>query len=309
MKKTFKVRHQCIAAGLVLLTLGGASACKKNESEQNNFKAETGALWWKKEATLVPLPYYLAKPPVPGQATLATDGSTLMLEDVLKSCWYYSEKPKDPFFSAKAVSPQAVTLDALLLGMSEGEHKNTLKQLRDAWIGNASKVNGGLQGWQVGAVTGAVLAVVAAAVVACTLSSSGTFAAPCAFIAAKIAAILPGATSLTAVLTVENVMTAAKVVGWAGSGVVSGEAVDAAVKNDSVEFSSKEFEAKLSELVSKASADKRMKVEWKHMEALKDVVMKSPSLPATADVCAKPEQLDRAAVAAYIGAANRTPTP
>jgi hypothetical protein len=76
-------------------------------------------------------------------------------------------------------------------------------------------------------------------------------------------------------------------------------------------LTAKDFETKLKDLVSTASEDKRMKVEWKQLQALNDIVMKAPSSQATADVCARPEQLDRAAVAAYVGGgtANNATTP
>ncbi|MCA2960087.1 MAG: hypothetical protein IOD12_07530 [Silvanigrellales bacterium] len=323
MKKAMSIQSQWLAAGLALLTLVGTSACKNNDSEQKNFKAETGMLWWKKEATLVPLPYYLAKAPVPGQSNLAADDSTINLENASKSCWYYSEKPEDPFFSAKAVSPTGVTLDALLQGMSEGEHKETLKDLKDTWISTSAGVAGSLLGMPIGALGGAAVATIAATAVACAVLSAAppgmlACAAYLAKIAGTMAATTLASTAATTTIVAPSTLAAMSAVTAIGAttaagatigGVAGGNAVGEAGRNAGQAFSAKAFEAKLTELVATASAEKRMKVEWKQLQALNDIVMKAPSSQATADVCARPEQLDRAAVAAHLGTASDMTKP
>jgi hypothetical protein len=330
MKKAMSIQSQWLAAGLALLTLVGTSACKKSESEQKNFKAETGMLWWKKEATLVSFPYYIAKAPVPGQSNLAADDSAITFQDSLKSCWYYSEKPEDPIFAANSWSPTAVTLDALFQGMSEGQHKETLKDLRDTWLSSTAGFVAGLGGAGSGAAVGVAASALVASLVICTLGTfgvcgAGAFAGIAALgkaaAAAKVAAsaaatagaIVPaGSTFGAAASTVgSQAVVAALGVGAVTGGVQGSNDLNNAAKDSVHAMTNAEFEAKFKALVASTSAEKRKKLEWNQVQALKDIVMNAPSVRGGTDVCARPEQLDRAAVAAYVGGgtASNATTP
>jgi hypothetical protein len=80
-----------------------------------------------------------------------------------------------------------------------------------------------------------------------------------------------------------------------------------AVKDSLNAMTNAEFEAKFKALVATTSAEKRKKLEWNQVQALKDIVMTAPSVRGGADVCALPEQLDRARVAQFMGSGASTP--
>ena len=99
------------------------------------------------------------------------------------------------------------------------------------------------------------------------------------------------------------------VVGTLAGGVQGNKIASNATRDVLNHTTNAEFKAKFEALVASTSAEKRKKLKWNQVEALKDIVMTAPSSREGADVCARPEQLTRAAVSNYIGAANMPTTP
>lgn len=127
-------RFPHVSLVLLALSLSPMAACvkKQDKSEQKNFKAQKGHLWWKKESVLLSLsagpatnrdlprlpPASDAKGDKPLQANLDGDAELTNVETTQGHdhyrCFYQSEDSKDPFSKVMRYTPHSVPLSLLV---------------------------------------------------------------------------------------------------------------------------------------------------------------------------------------------------
>jgi hypothetical protein len=252
-------------------------------------------LWWKKEATLVSLPFDIAKAPVAGATPLAADAEPPTADGQMERCWYYSERPGDPFLGASKSSASAIPLDYFFREMTEGKHKETLKGLRDTWISHSAAVAGGLAGKWGGAVAVGTLAAVSAGAVACTFFSGTSGMQACVETTKKALQALVAGQKLNGASAVTSAVLAAGGLGAAVGSSVGASAGVVAGRDAGQNFTLPEFNSKMTTLLAASERD-RKKLGWEELQALAEIVIEAPQGQKK---CAAPWELNKELVAQF----------